>query len=109
MAKDTTLDLWAIAGAMNEATGLAACHTDDARNLLKHLHRAGFVVKAGISPDLTPFTFRVFWFADDAEWVGACDQFPSLSHLDADPVSAMAGIRRLVVDCLNDMDKDPPA
>ena len=49
------------------------------------------------------YTYRVTWSEDDAEYVGLCAEFPSLSWLDADEDSAFKGIRALVRDAVTDM------
>jgi hypothetical protein len=49
------------------------------------------------------FTYRVSWSEEDGEHVGTCAEFPSLSHLDADQVEALLGIRGLVADVVADM------
>jgi hypothetical protein len=49
------------------------------------------------------YTYRVSWSEEDGEHVGACAEFPSLSHLDADQVEALLGIRGLVADVVADM------
>jgi predicted HicB family RNase H-like nuclease len=49
------------------------------------------------------FTYRVSWSEEDGEFVGACAEFPSLSHLDADQVAALRGIQGLVADVVADM------
>lgn len=41
-------------------------------------------------------SYRVFWSSVDREYVGLCDQHPSLSWLDKDPVRALRGIVRVV-------------
>lgn len=46
--------------------------------------------------ELKDCTFEVFWSDEDREWVGRCREFPSMSWLDADPLKALAGIRKLV-------------
>lgn len=58
------------------------------------------------------YTYRVEWSPEDNEWVGLVAEFPSLSHLDADPVEAMRGIRDLVEGVVADMLEEgatPPA
>lgn len=52
--------------------------------------------------DITPYTFRVAWSAEDNEWVATCDQLPSLSHLHYDPVEAVEWICSLVADYVDD-------
>lgn len=49
------------------------------------------------------YTYRVSWSEEDGEHVGTCAEFPSLSHLDADQVEALLGIRALVADVVADM------
>jgi predicted HicB family RNase H-like nuclease len=49
------------------------------------------------------YTYRVTWSPEDKEYVGTCAEFPSLSHLDADPIAAVQGIRALVQDVVADM------
>jgi hypothetical protein len=49
------------------------------------------------------FTYRVSWSGEDSEHVGTCAEFPSLSHLDANPDVALRGIRKLVADVVADM------
>ena len=48
-------------------------------------------------------TYRVFWSEEDAKWVGTCTEFPSLSHLAAEPGEAVTGIRDLIEDVVEDM------
>lgn len=49
------------------------------------------------------YTYRVIWSEDDAEHVGLCAEFPSLSHLADTPLKAMKGIMSLVKDVVKDM------
>jgi predicted HicB family RNase H-like nuclease len=49
------------------------------------------------------FTYRISWSGEDAEHVGTCLEFPSLSHLASDPATALDGIRKLVADVVADM------
>lgn len=48
-------------------------------------------------------TYRVTWSAEDSEYVGKCIEFPSLSWLAATPEAALAGIRNVVRDAVNDL------
>lgn len=50
--------------------------------------------------DLTPYTFRVHWSAEDTEWVATCDQFTSLSCLADHPEGAFEGLLTLVEDAI---------
>ena len=49
------------------------------------------------------YTYRVVWSAEDDEFAGLCAEFPLLSWLEGTPEEAFAGIRRLVVEILDDM------
>jgi len=50
------------------------------------------------------YTYRVSWSPEDAEHVGLCAEFPSLSWLAATPEEALAGIRRVVAQAFEDME-----
>ena len=49
------------------------------------------------------YTYRVTWSVDDAEYVGLCAEFSSLSWLAHSPEAAFSGIRDLVAECVADM------
>ena len=49
------------------------------------------------------YTYRTMWSEEDAEFVGLCAEFPSLSWLDASPGAALNGIRQVVSGCISDM------
>jgi predicted HicB family RNase H-like nuclease len=49
------------------------------------------------------YTYRVTWSEDDAEYVGLCAEFPSLSWLAQTPEAAMKGVYKLVHDVVADM------
>ena len=53
--------------------------------------------------DHNHYTYSVTWSGEDGEYVGLCNQFPSLSWLAHTPDEAFSGIRRLVSDALADM------
>jgi len=58
------------------------------------------------------YTYRITWSEDDREYVGLCSEFPSLSWLAEKPEAALQGIRKIVKDVINDMDKNgetPPS
>lgn len=58
------------------------------------------------------YTYRISWSAEDAEHVGQCVEFPSLSWLAPTPSEALVGIQRLVDEILQDMrgnGETPPA
>jgi len=47
----------------------------------------------------TQYRYKVIWSEEDQEFVGVCDEFPSLSHLDKDRDAVLSGIKNLVEDC----------
>ena len=53
--------------------------------------------------NITHYTYRVTWSAEDNEHVGLCTEFPSLSWLAASPEKALSGIRRVVGDVVSEM------
>lgn len=62
--------------------------------------------------DVKHYCYRVIWSEEDREFVGLCAEYPSLSHLDEDQVSALTGIVALVTDVASDMEANgetPPA
>jgi hypothetical protein len=52
------------------------------------------------------YGYRVLWSPEDGEYLGLCAEFPSLSHLAADQVAALVGIRSLVNGVVADMRRD---
>ena len=56
-----------------------------------------------MSKEYDRYTYRVTWSEEDGEHVGLCAEFPALSWLDTSPEKSLAGIRRLVKNCLRDM------
>ncbi|MCX8506933.1 MAG: toxin-antitoxin system HicB family antitoxin [Alphaproteobacteria bacterium] len=51
------------------------------------------------------YTYRTSWSSESNEFIGACSEFPLLTWLDASPELAMAGIRKLVAEIIEDMKK----
>lgn len=49
------------------------------------------------------YTYRVTWSAEDAENLGLCAEFPSLSWLAKTPDAALKGIRKVVATVVADM------
>ena len=49
------------------------------------------------------YTYRVLWSEEDAEFIGLCAEFPSLSWLEGEQEAALRGIVTLVADVLQDM------
>ncbi len=54
-------------------------------------------------PDITHYTYRVTWSAEDAEFVGTCLEFPSLSWLAMSQDEALHGIRDMVREVVEDL------
>ncbi|PKM07079.1 MAG: toxin-antitoxin system HicB family antitoxin [Gammaproteobacteria bacterium HGW-Gammaproteobacteria-4] len=50
------------------------------------------------------YTYRVSWSAEDQEYVATCVEFASLSWLAGTPEKALSGIRKVVADCVADME-----
>ncbi len=51
-------------------------------------------------------TYRLTWPEENQFHIGLCTELPSLSWLDSSPEKAVAGIRKLAKDRLNDMAKN---
>ncbi len=49
------------------------------------------------------YTYRVTWSPEDNEYVGLCTEFPSLSWLALTQQEALAGIRQVVIEVVDDM------
>ncbi|PCI44417.1 MAG: toxin-antitoxin system HicB family antitoxin [Moraxellaceae bacterium] len=56
-----------------------------------------------MTKEIDRYTYRVTWSEEDQEYVGLCAEFPSLSWLVETQEKALAGIRKLVKDCIKDM------
>lgn len=54
-------------------------------------------------PDITHYTYRVAWSAEDHEHVATVAEFPSLSWLAATPGAALSGLTELVRDVVTDL------
>ncbi len=67
---------------------------------LKVSDRRGFRSRDG------RYYFRLHWSSEDQEYVGLCDEFPSLSWLNPSPFSALKGIRKLVSLCEKDIQQE---
>ena len=50
------------------------------------------------------YSYRITWSPEDQEYVGLCEEFPSLSWLAENPLDTMSGIHRLVKETLEDME-----
>lgn len=56
--------------------------------------------------DVSHYTFRVTWSAEDDEFVATCLEFPSLSWLAPSRNQAIDGLEQLVADVVDDMRDD---
>ncbi len=54
--------------------------------------------------DITWYTYRVTWSAEDAEYVATCLELPSLSWLADTQDEALRGMRDLVTETVADLD-----
>lgn len=52
------------------------------------------------------YTYRVIWSLEDGEHIGLCAEFPSLSYLDEDQLTALKGIVNLVKEVVIDMEAE---
>ena len=52
------------------------------------------------------YAYRVIWSGEDEEYVGLCDEFGLLSHLDDTSEKALADIRALVAFCEDDLRRE---
>jgi predicted HicB family RNase H-like nuclease len=59
-----------------------------------------------IKSKIRHYTYRVVWSEEDAEFVGLCAEFPSLSYLSSTPEKALGGILHVVNDVVEDMKKN---
>jgi predicted HicB family RNase H-like nuclease len=53
--------------------------------------------------DVSHYTYRVAWSAEDGEFVATCLEFPSLSWLAASQIDALQGLEAVVRDVLVDL------
>ena len=56
-------------------------------------------------PEITHYTYRVTWSDEDAEFVGTCLEFPSLSWLATTQDEALHGIVDLVREVVKDLER----
>ncbi|MEV4758870.1 toxin-antitoxin system HicB family antitoxin [Micromonospora sp. NPDC049559] len=56
-------------------------------------------------PEVTHYTYRVTWSAQDNEFVATCAEFPSLSWLAASQIEALQGLQDLLRDVVADMEQ----
>jgi predicted HicB family RNase H-like nuclease len=56
-------------------------------------------------PDISHYTYRVTWSADDGEYVATCVEFPSLSWLAGSQIEALEGLESVVGAVVIDMEE----
>ena len=61
---------------------------------------------AQINDNRDKYTYRVTWSEEDAEYVGLCAEFPSLSWLAQTSEAALKGVSALVQEVAADMQKN---
>ncbi len=59
--------------------------------------------------NINHYTYRVTWSAEDDEHIGLCAEFPALSWLASTPEKALAGVRKLIADVVEDMQESGEA
>lgn len=55
-------------------------------------------------PEVSHYTYRVTWSADDGEFVATCAEFPSLSWLASSQIEALRGLEEMLRDVIADME-----
>lgn len=53
--------------------------------------------------NINHYTYRVTWSAEDDEHMGLCAEFPAISWLAPTPEKALAGVRKLIAEVVEDM------
>lgn len=56
------------------------------------------------NPKIKHYTYRITWSEEDAEYVGLCAEFPSLSYLASTIQKALQGILKVVAEVIADME-----
>lgn len=56
-------------------------------------------------PEISHYTYRVTWSAEDGEFLATCAEFPSLSWLASSQIEALQGLENLLSDVLADMEE----
>ncbi|MFF0718851.1 type II toxin-antitoxin system HicB family antitoxin [Verrucosispora sp. NA02020] len=56
-------------------------------------------------PEVSHYTYRVTWSAQDDEFVATCAEFPSLSWLASSQIEALQGLQNLLLDVITDMEE----
>jgi predicted HicB family RNase H-like nuclease len=56
-------------------------------------------------PDVSHYTYRVTWSAEDGEFLATCAEFPSLSWLASSQIEALQGIEGVLREVIADMEE----
>jgi predicted HicB family RNase H-like nuclease len=56
-------------------------------------------------PEVSHYTYRVTWSAEDGEFLATCAEFPSLSWLASSQIEALQGLEDLLREVLADMEE----
>lgn len=54
-------------------------------------------------PEVSHYTYRVTWSAEDGEFLASCAEFPSVSWLASSQMGALQGLEDLIRDVMADM------
>lgn len=60
-------------------------------------------MQADTHVDVSHYTYRIAWSAEDGEFLATCLEFPSLSWLAANQLEALQGLEAVVRDVIDDM------
>ncbi|WFE62477.1 type II toxin-antitoxin system HicB family antitoxin [Micromonospora sp. WMMD714] len=58
-----------------------------------------------VRPEVSHYSYRVTWSAQDNEFVATCAEFPSLSWLAPSQIEALQGLQRLLSEVVADMEQ----
>jgi len=56
-------------------------------------------------PEVSHYTYRVTWSAEDGEFLATCVELPSLSWLASSQIEALQGLESLLPEVLADMEQ----
>ena len=56
-------------------------------------------------PEVSHYTYRVMWSAEDGEFLATCAEFPSLSWLASSQIEALQGLEDLLREVLADLEE----
>lgn len=60
-------------------------------------------MQAGTWSDVSHYTYRVTWSAEDGEFAATCVEFPSLSWLAPSQAEALNGLEEVIAETMRDM------